>query len=252
MIRLSAEEIYTKLHVGNPGDLDFYRRVVKGAATILELGCGWGRLSGALADSGCQVTGMDNNAHFLERARSQMPQVDLVLGDACEADAWAFGTQKFDRILVPYNTLYSLGGPERVSQCFGLVRKHLAPDGELWLDVYPVDELHEALQAGLQPEEDDDEPVATWTTPDGPLVVRETTDFLEGESALRVTYQVTHQSTLCGTLEMRHDFLPVDDLLELLEANDLEVSCVWGDFEGSPLDSEPTQIIIGATANRAN
>ncbi len=156
------------------------------------------------------------------------------------------------RILVPYNTLYSLGGHARVSQIFRLVREHLAPDGELWLDVYPVDELHEALRAGIQPEEDDDEPVATWMTPDGRLVVHETTEFLKGDSALKVTYQVTHLSTVCGTLEMRHDFLPVDELLELLEANDLEVDCVWGDFEGAPLEPEPTQIIVGASANRSN
>lgn len=252
MIQLSAEEIYTRLHVGNVGDLEFYQRVAIGAQSVLEVGCGWGRLSDALSQAGCRVTGIDNNAHFLEKARATVRNGRFVLGDACSADTWAFDGERFDRIIVPYNTLYSFGGRDRVSQCFQLARKYLSPKGELWLDVYPVDELYEALLVGEQPGEDDDEPVATWPAPGGPLLVHEATEFLDREAALQVTYRVTQSTIDCGTLQMRHDFLPVNQLVELLEAADLEVSCIWGDFTGSPLDSEPEQIIIGASINSAN
>ncbi len=36
--------LYAELHVGNPGDLAFYREHCVGASSILELGCGYGRV----------------------------------------------------------------------------------------------------------------------------------------------------------------------------------------------------------------
>ena len=47
--------LYRQLHVGTPGDVDFYRRQCAGAQGVLELGCGDGRILAPLAAEGIAV-----------------------------------------------------------------------------------------------------------------------------------------------------------------------------------------------------
>jgi tRNA G46 methylase TrmB len=44
-----AAELYRLTHRGNPGDVGFYRKLCSGVQSVLELGCGYGRLLAALA-----------------------------------------------------------------------------------------------------------------------------------------------------------------------------------------------------------
>jgi trans-aconitate methyltransferase len=51
---------------------------------ILDLGCGTGQLSAAIAESGAQVTGLDLSAEMLAQARSNYPNIEFVQGDASD------------------------------------------------------------------------------------------------------------------------------------------------------------------------
>jgi SAM-dependent methyltransferase len=64
-------------------DLDFYRQFAREAnGPILEIGCGTGRVLRALTELGLPLTGVDNSAEMLRRARSRLPGgVNLVLDD---------------------------------------------------------------------------------------------------------------------------------------------------------------------------
>jgi cyclopropane fatty-acyl-phospholipid synthase-like methyltransferase len=42
--------------------------------TVLDIGCGHGRIANRLAKRGAQVTGLDANARFLHRARPMRPR----------------------------------------------------------------------------------------------------------------------------------------------------------------------------------
>ena len=42
--------LYASVHRGNPGDVGFYERLCAEARTVLELGCGYGRVLSRLDD----------------------------------------------------------------------------------------------------------------------------------------------------------------------------------------------------------
>ena len=49
---------------------------------ILDLGCGSGQLTAAIAESGASVIGLDSSPEMLAEARSQNPGIEFRLGDA--------------------------------------------------------------------------------------------------------------------------------------------------------------------------
>ncbi len=88
---------------------------------ILDLGCGSGQLTRAIAESGARVTGLDNSASMIETARREYPDLSFVLADAKEFF--------FDE---PFNAVFSnavlhwVKPPEKVIEC---VAQCLRPDG---------------------------------------------------------------------------------------------------------------------------
>jgi trans-aconitate methyltransferase len=51
---------------------------------ILDLGCGSGQLTAAIAEAGAAVVGLDSSPEMLEEARSQHPGIEFRLGDAAD------------------------------------------------------------------------------------------------------------------------------------------------------------------------
>src|SRR5258708_35000311 len=61
------------------GEASFVEQL--GGVSILDAGCGTGRVAIELARRGLQVTGVDVDAAMLERARAKAPQLEWVHGD---------------------------------------------------------------------------------------------------------------------------------------------------------------------------
>jgi SAM-dependent methyltransferase len=120
------------VHCGNAGDLAFYRQACAGVRTVLELGCGNGRVGAIVAASGADVVGLDVNIDALAAARRR--------GLACvAADMRNFCfQQRFERILIPYNGLYCLLSDDDVVACLSNARRHLAQGGQIIFDGYAV------------------------------------------------------------------------------------------------------------------
>ena len=79
----SQAMLYSLLHLGGfPGDVDFYRGRTAGAARILELGAGDGRV-GAVLCADAQYTGVEICAEFATAARERVD------GTVLEADMFA-------------------------------------------------------------------------------------------------------------------------------------------------------------------
>ncbi len=55
---------------------------LKQLVDILDLGCGTGKLTKAIADAGAQVVGIDNSPAMVETARAQYPELEFFLADA--------------------------------------------------------------------------------------------------------------------------------------------------------------------------
>jgi trans-aconitate methyltransferase len=88
---------------------------------ILDLGCGTGHLTAAIAAAGATVVGLDRSAEMLEQARAAYPHLDFVPGDARD---FAFG-EPFDAVF-SNATLHWVRPPEAAVRC---VRDALKPGG---------------------------------------------------------------------------------------------------------------------------
>ncbi|MGW2254153.1 class I SAM-dependent methyltransferase [Kitasatospora sp. NPDC001660] len=115
-----AVEVYSRLPVGDAPDV--VERAVPAGASILELGCGIGRMTHPLIDRGFAVTAVDESAEMLARVR---PGVRTVRSPIERLD---LGDERFDVVLLASFLVHA--GDVAVRQ--GLLetcRRHVGDDG---------------------------------------------------------------------------------------------------------------------------
>jgi len=129
---------------GRLQDVAFYRDAARDFGDpVLELGCGTGRVTMALAQAGKRVTGLDLSERMLERAvkkraalfTEERERIHLVQGDMARFDLG----EKFRLIIIPFRPLQHLLEVKQQTDCLECVSKHLAPGGRLVLDVFQTD-----------------------------------------------------------------------------------------------------------------
>jgi ubiquinone/menaquinone biosynthesis C-methylase UbiE len=141
-------------------------------AEILDLACGWGRHSVALARAGFQVTGLDFSAPLLARARKRAQAANLsaefVQGDMRRIP-W---TDRFELVISLYSSLgYFLTDQDDLQVLRG-VRDALKPGG-----VFVLESMHRDHVMGGYADRD------WWTTDSGATVwVEREFDAVEGIS----------------------------------------------------------------------
>lgn len=101
------------------------------ATTVLEPGCGGGRMLEALADRGCQVVGLDRSPRMVEISRRRLGARAGVV----EADMTSFDLGRtFDGAVCPINTLLHLT-PVELGEHFERMARHLRPRGRYLVQV---------------------------------------------------------------------------------------------------------------------
>ena len=104
---------------------------------VLDLACGTGRFSIALAEAGLTVTGGDLSTSMLDRARQSAEirglSIDFVALDMRDFD---LGGQTFDTVMIAANSLLHLHTHAEFAGFFSSVARHLAPHGRLLFDVF--------------------------------------------------------------------------------------------------------------------
>ena len=104
------------------------------AGRLLELGSGTGRLLLPLAERGFAVQGIELSPEMVAQMREKpgAESIPVLVGDMA---SFALA-ERFDVVLLAYNTLFNLTTQERQVQCLELAATHLAPGGRLVVESY--------------------------------------------------------------------------------------------------------------------
>lgn len=247
-----AAWLHEILHTGNPGDAAFYARACKGAASVLELGSGTGRVLVRLARGAGRVTGLEIDPGMLERARQRLARervanAALVLGDMT---TFALG-ERFERIAIPYNGLLCLLDDASVASCLRACFEHLAPGGSLFFDVYQPPRIGPAEAEAIATARDAPRLLASLEV-DGARVEVFERDIWD-PPAQRVDaiyrYDIRRGKTfLRAEQTIAQRYLYREQIEAHLRAAGFAAVQIWGGFGGEKLTARSDAMIVRAQA----
>ena len=115
------------------GDLDIYLDLAPPGGSVLELGCGTGRLAFALAERGLSVLGVDIAPAMLAQASAKRADLEPSVAARVElrrGDMTAFDAQRLvDLVICPYFTLAHVPRGSAWKNTFATAARHLKSGG---------------------------------------------------------------------------------------------------------------------------
>src|SRR6266705_3334141 len=239
---------------GRVQDIAFYRDATRELGDpVLELGCGTGRITMALAEAGKRITGLDLSERMLERAvtkRAVLPveareRVHLVQGDMARFDLG----ETFRLVIIPFRPFQHLLEVRQQTDCLDCVQKHLAPGGRLILDVFQTDaeRMHDPVHMR--------EMLVTEYRKDERRQVRVSEQVAafhraEQRNDVEMIFSIRHrdgrQERLVFAWPLRYFFRY--EVEHLLARCGFKVMALYGDFDRSPIRDDSPEMIFVAEA----
>jgi SAM-dependent methyltransferase len=228
-------------------DVAFYVDEAKAArGTVLEVGCGTGRILVPIARAGSSITGLDSSRQMIERCRANLAaepaevqgRVRLVLSDMRSFDLGA----TYPLIIAPFRVVQHLTTGDDQLGFLETVARHLAPRGRLVFDVFNprFDKL-----VGADGVEREDTP--EQRLPDGRTLRRTyrivRVRWIDQVSEAELVYYVDGKRYV-QAFEMR--WYLAAELRHLLARAGFRVREMYGDFARVPLVDGCPEIIVAA------
>jgi SAM-dependent methyltransferase len=203
-------DLYAAVHTGTPGDLAFYQRVTDGAASVLELGCGAGRVLAAL--DAPVLVGVDRHPGLLAMARTRMGGECVLI----EADVTTLALNAgFAVVIAPFSTLYAFTSDALLRAAVRVAHAHLEDNGLFAFDVWYADAFHAEADPA---EQADFEEVGEVEVGGVRYVVEERSDWDRDAQTLVVDYRHTPDDGAPPRLgRIVHRYVLEDDLVALVE-----------------------------------
>ena len=231
--------LYTLLHTGNDGDADFYVGLCAEARSVLELGCGAGRILAQLKAP--RRMGVDLHPEMIAQARAAVPGAALQVGDMQTLDLGV----RFERVILPYNTLYCVPDDAGAIAVLQVAARHLEPGGLIAFDGYQVSPDPDDLV-------DDDAPEWIVTLHDAGRVIEvyeQDRHWPERrDCAVRYVFESTDATGARVQMEdtLQHHYQRADTIWDLLADAGLRCVAMWGEFDQCPVE-EGDRLVVLAT-----
>ncbi|MEO1189236.1 MAG: class I SAM-dependent methyltransferase, partial [Pseudomonadota bacterium] len=191
---------------------------------ILDLGCGTGLLSKEFAMRGHHVVGVDPASAMLDVARRapQPPNIEWVeaRSETYESD------RKFDLIIMTGHAFQVLLSDQQISQTLRTMADHLKPDGRIVFETRNPALDWDAIWSREYTMETDQGRVRA---------VRRITDATRTPEYLSFAWDY-HFPDVTLTSDSTLRFPSASDITSFAKAMDLEISDIFGDWNGSGFD----------------
>lgn len=241
-------DVYDSIYAYVREDIPFYvQEAVRSGGPVLELGCGTGRVTLPIAQSGVDIVGLDNSDAMLERARGKAAlleeedgSIDLHMGDMRDFSL----DRAFPLVIIPFRGFLALLSVEDQVRCLTAIREHLEPDGRLIFNIFVpdpqmlVEDEDAAFHLRDVADPDTGRTSVVWQqtrvdTFNQVLSVRLIVDEISQEGVVGRRFYRDYQIRYAHRIEMLH----------LLERCGFEVVDLYGDFDYSPFDEDRGEMV---------
>jgi SAM-dependent methyltransferase len=113
-----------------PVDFDWFLTLIEGAGSVLDLGCGTGIFSSALAARGADVVGVEPAAAMLEQAKARDNRVVWIEAAAQGLDLG----RRFEAVVMTGHAFQCLLTAQDRAGVLQVISRHLAPGGRFFFD----------------------------------------------------------------------------------------------------------------------
>jgi len=248
-IRSAAAQFYD-LNPMLPRDIPFYQGLIPSPkATVLELGCGTGRVTIPLASHCGFIRGIDLSPAMIDLCQAKLARAELPPGRALvtKGDITDFELgQRFDLIIAPFRVMQNLETGLQVEGLFSCIRKHLAAGGTCVLNVFrPLHAAGEWRERWLAPGER-----LSWEVPlaGGKLACFDRrVDIDEGHQVLYpdLVYRRYEGDTLAEevVLHLAMRFYHPQAFESLISGHGFQILDRWGGYEGEAYGEGPELVV---------
>ncbi len=230
--------------------MEFYRNLIPSPkATILELGCGTGRVLIPLAAHCAYILGVDISEAMLTICRRKLQAEgiprDRAMITYADITALALGRQ-FDLIIAPFRVFQNLKTDEEVAGLFKTVRSHLSDGGSCILNVFRPFLSREAMATRWVSEEEN----LLWETPtdDGRIACYDRRPRIDPERQIiypDIVYRRYRGDALedevIHKIALRY-YYP-DQFEELITAHGFKILNRWGGYKDEAYGEGPELVL---------
>ncbi len=235
-------------------DAAFYQSLLPSPnASVLELGCGTGRVLVPLAKVCGLIQGLDLSEAMLEVCRQRIAAAGLVNATVHQADITEFDLgRQFDLITAPYRVMQNLASDRQVQGLLACIRRHLAPGGVAVLNAFSPKSSPDALIARWGSHEERGRETAE--TPDGLVIATEIIDQVDVDPLVlrpELIYRLVRNGAVVDEVRL-HIAMRVwypDEFEGLITNAGFSITGKWGGYEGEPY-GEPGGELVLAFADR--
>ncbi|MDE2838837.1 MAG: methyltransferase domain-containing protein [Chloroflexota bacterium] len=240
-------DIYDAVYADLTHDVDFYVELAReSGGPVLELGCGTGRISLAIAREGIAVTGIDISPRMVAVAQDKAARRGVA--ERCVFQSGDMATlqlaERYPLVIMPFRSFQSMLTTEEQRQALARVRERLAHGGLVALDTFnpDVNSLvgdHASLAYHLKDvEREDGGTLVVWGQNgwDPVTQVNEVRLIIE-----EVSDEGVVERRLMRDFEQRYTFRY--EMEHLLELCGFDLEAVYGDFDGGPVTEETEDLV---------